>query len=328
MLSLPFALMPDYWSLNLPVPVFPSILPALTSPLFAHFLPSSYNIRIKEGDQEKAAFLTNRGLFEPMVMFFGLTNSPATFQTMMNELFKDLIMTGEVIIYMDDILVATIHMKRHRELVNEILSRLAGNDLFLKPEKCTFEAEKVDYLGFIISHDKIEMDPIKIEGLSNWPTPRRVRDVRSFLGFGNFYQRFIKGVDTDASLTATGGILLQQGEDGQWHPCAYLSKGFSPAERNYDVYDRELLAIVRAFEAWRHFLEGSEHTVEIHSDHKNLTFYKDARKLNRRQARWALFLTRFDFKIHHVKGIKCVPDSLSRRPDFDDGRADNEERIL
>ncbi|THH13118.1 hypothetical protein EW146_g7071 [Bondarzewia mesenterica] len=286
------------------------------------------NIHIKEGDQEKAAFLTNRGLFEPMVIFFGLTNSPATFQTMMNELFKDLIMTGEVIIYMDDILVATIHMERHWELVNKILSRLVRNDLFLKPEKCTFEAEKVDYLRFIISHDKIEMDPIKVEGLSNWPMPRRVQDVRPFLGFGNFYWRFIKGVDTDASLTATGGILLQWGEDEQWHPCAYLSKGFSLVERNYDVYDRELLVIVRAFEAWRHFLEGSEHTIQIHSDHKNLTFYKDAHKLNCRQARWVLFLTWFDFEIHHIKGTKCVPDSLFRRPDFDDGRSDNEECVL
>lgn len=145
------------------------------------------NIRIKDGDQWKAAFLTNRGLFEPMVMFFGLTNSPATFQTMMDDIFSDLIATGKVVIYMDDILVGTETLEEHRHLVQEILRRLQDNDLFLKPEKCTFEAQEIEYLGMILGHGKITMDPVKLEGVLKWPTPKSLTEVRAFLGFGNFY---------------------------------------------------------------------------------------------------------------------------------------------
>ena len=95
------------------------------------------NIRIKEGDEWKAAFKTNRGLFEPTVMFFGLTNSPSTFQSMMDTIFKDLILTGEVVIYMDDILIATPDdLTHHRQLVHHVLDRLKEHDLYLKPKKC------------------------------------------------------------------------------------------------------------------------------------------------------------------------------------------------
>ena len=98
-------------------------------------------------------------------------------------------------------------------------------------------------------------------------------------------------VEVDASDFATGGILSQQGEDGLWHPTAYISKSLSEAEQNYNIYDKELLAIIRALETWRHYLKGSPHTVEIHTDHKNLEYFKSAQKLSQRQARWALFLT-------------------------------------
>lgn len=123
------------------------------------------NILIADGDQWKAAFLTNRGLYEPMVMFFGLTNSPAIFQTMMDDIFQDLIATGKVVIYMDDILIGTKTLEEHRAIVNEVLKRLQDNDLFLKPEKCTFEASEVEYLGMILGHGKISMDPIKVAGV-------------------------------------------------------------------------------------------------------------------------------------------------------------------
>src|SRR5882762_3841567 len=108
------------------------------------------NMRIKPGDEWKAAFKTNRGMFEPLVMFFGLTNSPAMFQAMMNEIFKDLIGTGKVFIYLDDILITTATMEEHRQLVRQVLARLQEHDLFLKPEKCAFEQEQVDYLGMIL----------------------------------------------------------------------------------------------------------------------------------------------------------------------------------
>lgn len=149
------------------------------------------NIRIKDGDQWKAAFKTNRGLFEPMVMFFGLCNSPATFQNMMNELFRDYLDEGWVVIYMDDILIFSDNLDEHKLRTKRILERLKKNDLYLKPEKCSFEVPQIDYLGMVISKNKIAMDPAKLSGIRDWPTPLTVKEVRSFLGFGNFYRKFI-----------------------------------------------------------------------------------------------------------------------------------------
>jgi len=149
------------------------------------------NISIKEGDEWKAAFKTNKGMFEPLVMFFGLTNSPATFQTMMNEVFKDLIDTGKVFIYMDDILIATMTLEEHRDLVKQVLQRLQDHHLFLKPEKCEFEQSEVEYLGLRVQAGSLAMDPIKMKGIADWPTPAKLKDVRAFLGFAGFYRRFI-----------------------------------------------------------------------------------------------------------------------------------------
>jgi uncharacterized protein Usg len=93
-------------------------------------------------------------------------------------------------------------------------------------------------------------------------------------------------IETDTSDYAYGAILSQLEEDGKWHPVAYLSKSFSPAERNYNIYDKELKGIIGALETWQHYLEGATHTIEIWTDHKNLEYFKHAHKLSRRQARW------------------------------------------
>ena len=131
------------------------------------------NIRIKEGDEWKAAFRTNRGLFEPTVMFFGLTNSPATFQALMNHILKELIDEGHVIVYMDDILVFTDSIVEHRQIVHRVLDILKENNLYLKPEKCTFESQQVDYLGIIVGNGTVRMDPKKVEAVTNWPKPQK-----------------------------------------------------------------------------------------------------------------------------------------------------------
>ena len=150
------------------------------------------NVRIKEGDEWKAAFKTSEGLFKPTVMFFGLTNSPATFQTMMDDIFHKEIAQGWLRVYMDDIIIATEdNNKLHEEKVWHFLSKLALNDLFLKPEKCWFHQKEVEYLGVIIGQGLVKMDPIKVKGITEWPTPTCVKDVRSFLGFCNFYRAFI-----------------------------------------------------------------------------------------------------------------------------------------
>jgi hypothetical protein len=117
------------------------------------------NVHICEGNEWKAAFHTNRGFFEPLVMYFGLTNSPATFQTMMNEIFQDLITEGVVSVYLDDILIFTNSMEEHRWITRLVLDRMCEHKLYLQPEKCEFEQTRIEYLGVIISHNKVEMDP-------------------------------------------------------------------------------------------------------------------------------------------------------------------------
>jgi RNase H-like domain found in reverse transcriptase/Reverse transcriptase (RNA-dependent DNA polymerase) len=290
------------------------------------------NMCIKEGDEWKAAFKTNRGMFEPLMMFFGLMNSPVTFQSMMNELFKDLIDSGKVFIYMDDILITTATLEEHQLLVQQVLERLCEHHLILKPEKCEFEKAEVEYLGMKLRGGCIAMDPIKFQGLAEWPAPMKLRDVCAFLGFAGFYQHFIRNfsrfarplndltkkgtswhwdlpqqhtfdllkkhftkapvliqpnphapfrLECDTSKSACGAVLSQVGEDGLWHPVAFMSKSFIEAERNYNIYDWELLAIIKALEEWRHYLEGSPHQIKILSDHKNLEIFKEACKLSR-----------------------------------------------
>ena len=154
------------------------------------------NIRIKEGDQHKAAFKTKYGLYEPNVMLFGLTNSPATFQAMMDHILqpwaeKWALEDVKGSWYMDDVLVASRNKKKHQQATHELLDILEANNLFLKPEKCVWEQPHIDYLGLILEEGVMRMDPAKITGIATWPTPTSVKQVQSFLGFCNFYRPFI-----------------------------------------------------------------------------------------------------------------------------------------
>jgi hypothetical protein len=145
------------------------------------------NVRIREGDEWKATFRTNRGLFEPLVMYFGLTNSPATFQTIINKIFQDLITEGVISIYLDDILIFTNSLEDHCRITCLVLDRMCEHKLYLRLEKCEFKKTKIEYLGVIISHNKVKMDPVKIAGVADWPTPSNKKEVQSFVGFINFY---------------------------------------------------------------------------------------------------------------------------------------------
>ncbi|MGD0511542.1 MAG: reverse transcriptase family protein, partial [Candidatus Micrarchaeaceae archaeon] len=311
------------------------------------------NIQVKKGDKHKAAFKTPLGLFEPTVMTFGLCNAPATFQTFMNTAFADLIDGGHVIIYLDDILIFAEDPDLLDNLTHTVLARLLQHDLYLKPEKCVFAQTTIEYLGIIISEGQIAMDPAKVMGITDWPTPRTVKHVQAFLGFCNFYRRFIKDFSniarplfdltrkdvpfhwhkpqeeafrtlikafttapvlalpdhskpfrliTDTSDFATGAILEQPDALNRWHPVAYHSKSLQPAECNYEIHDKELLAIIRTLEIFCHYLEGRDDLLEVWSDHGNLVYFATKQKLTRRQARWALFLSRFNFTIIHKPG--------------------------
>jgi hypothetical protein len=126
-------------------------------------------------------------------MYFGLTNSLATFQTMMNEIFQDLITEGIISVYLDNILIFTNLLKEHCRITCLVLDRMREHKLYLRPEKCEFEKVRIEYLGVIISHNKVEIDLVKIAGVADWPTPSNQKEVQSFVGFVNFYRRFIPG---------------------------------------------------------------------------------------------------------------------------------------
>ena len=137
-------------------------------------------------------------LFEPTVMFFGLMNSPAMFQAMMNELLRDLTNTEKVAVFIDDVIVETETEEGHDELVAEVIKRLEENNLYVKPEKCKWKVRKVDFLGVVIGLEGIKMEKEKIKGILEWPTPKDVKDVQKFLGLANYYRQFIEGFATVA----------------------------------------------------------------------------------------------------------------------------------
>jgi len=229
-------------------------------------------------------------------MFFGLTNSPATFQTMIDDIFEDLISEGVVVVYLDDILIFMEDLDEHWKITCCVLELLEKHKLYLCPDKCEFEKTTIEYLRVIISHNSVAMDSIKIAGVAEWPTPTNKKEVESFLGFTNFYHQFIRDfseharplfdltqndsqwhwemaeqstfdrlkqsitaalvlispdltkpfcIEADSSNFATGAVLFQiSAEDEKWHPVTFLSKSLSPVEHNYEIHDKEMLAII------------------------------------------------------------------------------------
>jgi len=132
------------------------------------------------------------GSFEPMVIFFGMTNSPATFQAMINKILRDMINEGKVAAFVDDVLVGTEIKEGYNEIVEEVLKWLEENDLYVKLEKCIWKVREVGFLGVVIGPNGIEMEKKKIDGVLSWPEPKNVKDIRKFLDLANYYRRFIK----------------------------------------------------------------------------------------------------------------------------------------
>ena len=174
-------------------------------------LRGAYNLlRISPGEEWKTAFRTRFGLFEYRVMPFGLTNAPATFQHLMNHIFHDLL-DKCVIIYLDDILIYSPNDSEHRHHVKQVLERLRKNKLYAKHDKCEFHARQVEFLGFIVNPNGVSMDKTKVSAISDWPVPKNLKEVQSFLGFANFYRRFIDNYSSIASplhsLTKKGALF-------------------------------------------------------------------------------------------------------------------------
>ena len=165
---------------NYPLPLISDVLENIgTKKVFTKMdLRWGYNnVRIKEKDEWKAVFTTLEEFFEPMVMFFGLTNSPATFQAIINELLRDLINTEKVAAFIDDIIVGTETEEEHDELVAEVIRRLEENNLYIKPEKCKWKVREVGFLGVVIGPEVIKMEKEKVKRVLEWLTPKYVKDV-------------------------------------------------------------------------------------------------------------------------------------------------------
>ena len=179
---------------NYPLPLISDVLENIgTKKVFTKIdLRWRYNnVRIKKGDEWQVAFTIPEGSFEPMVIFFGLTNSPATFQAMMNELLRDLINTRKVAAFIDDIIIETETEERHDEIVAEVIRRLEENDLYVKLEKCKWKVREVGFLGVVIGPEEIKMEKEKVRGVLEWPTPKCVKDIQKFLELANYYCQFI-----------------------------------------------------------------------------------------------------------------------------------------
>jgi len=137
-------------------------------------------------------FITYVGLFKLTIIFFGMTNSSAIFQAMMNKILRDLVNKGKVTAFVDDVLVGTETEEEHDKIIEEVLRRLEENNLYMKLEKCIWKVRKIRFLGVVIGPNGIEMEKKKVDGVLSWPEPKNVKDVRKFLGLANYYRRFIK----------------------------------------------------------------------------------------------------------------------------------------
>jgi hypothetical protein len=171
------------------------------------------NVRIREVDEWKATFITNWGLFEPLVMYFGMCNALVTFQQMIDILFQKVLMSGRVFVYVDDVLIAGDDLEELCYWTCEVLMIMRESHLSCKPVKCQFEQWSIKYLGMIIGYGQTTINPKKAEAIAEWPTPRNLKDVQSFLGTCNFWQKFIRGF---SMITHPLHDLVKKGIPFEW----------------------------------------------------------------------------------------------------------------
>ena len=331
-----------------------------------------WQIPLDEASRKLLAMATPLGLYEPLVLPFGMKNAPAVFQREMQRVFRDRLYRG-VMCFIDDILIYSKTAEEHAEMVEWVLKRLTDEGYHANPDKCEFFQREVAFLGHVVSERGVAVQQHKVEAVTNWPQPRNKREVRAFLVLTGYYRKFIPEysaiaspltdltresvrfewrekeqaafdalklrltsaavlahpdasrqyvVATDASGFALSGVLMQDQPDGTRRPIAYFSRKLNSAEKRYPTHDKELLAIVRAVEHWRCYLEGSAHPVLLLSDHRSLQHLNTQPHLSDRQARWVEKLSDFDFAIRYVPGsVNVVADALSRRADYEEESA-------
>ncbi|CAI7801781.1 unnamed protein product, partial [Closterium sp. NIES-53] len=319
-----------------------------------------WQIKMADNSVHKTAFRTRYGSYEYLVMSFGLCNAPAMFQAEMNHILRPLL-DECVVVYLDDILIYSKNMKEHVEHLRKVFEILRKNKFYVKLSKSDFALKKVQFLGHMVSVEGVHVDPRKIKAVKKWKVSENVKELQQFLGFANYYNRFVPQyakiaapltdllkkdtpykwgtphqqameqlqtalttapvlilpdpekdyvVEADASDQAVGAVLMQD-HGNSLQPIAYLSKKLHGAELNYPIHDKEALAMVVAFKAWRCYLEGTKTT--FYTDHCSLKYLKSQPTLSRRQVRWMDFLeTHFHYDIIYKPRLHNKADALSR----------------
>jgi hypothetical protein len=336
-------------------------------------LRSGYHqVKLAPSDIPKTAFITPLGLYEFRVLPFGLCNAPAVFCRLMSQVLAPYL-NKFVVVYMDDILVYSKSPEEHLHHLELIFQLLEQHKLYAKGSKCNFNQAELKYLGFIVGHGTLKVDPEKIKAISDWPTPIYPKDLQSFLGLANYFCKFLQGYSSlaaplttlvakyapktkrnkglpftpeqwlpehtdafehikwalshapvltmpdptlpyriiaDASNLGTGAVLEQNG-----HPVAYLSHKYNPTEAHYHTGEQELLALIIALKAWRHYVQGCPAGLTLVTDHHPLTYLNTQPHLSPKQVRWSQYLAQFmPFKWEYIEGRLNVADPLSRHP--------------
>ncbi|WVZ89297.1 hypothetical protein U9M48_035720 [Paspalum notatum var. saurae] len=294
-----------------------------------------YQIKIKENDIPKTAFSTRYGLYEYLVMSFGLTNAPGFFMYMMNSVFMNEL-DKFVVVFIDDILIYSKNEEEHEEHLQIMLTRLKEHRLYAKFSMCAFWLREVGYLGHVLSEKGVAVDPSKVEDVLNWKQPETVTEIWSFLGLVGYYCRFIKDFSKIAKPMTS---LNKKNAKFVWSPkCEErfqaLKKLLTSAPvlaqpnitKPFDVYcdapgnglgcvlmqEGRLAAVVHALKIWRHYLLGN--TSHIYTDHKSLKYIFTQPEINMRQRWWLELIKDYDLEIHYHPGkANVVADALSRR---------------
>jgi RNase H-like domain found in reverse transcriptase/Reverse transcriptase (RNA-dependent DNA polymerase) len=336
-----------------PIPRIDEILDSLASAKFFTTLDATsgyYQLEVEERDKEKTAFSWKGGHYEFNRMPFGLCNAPATFQWVMDIVLKEGL--GKFVIpYLDDIIIYSATKEDHIRHLRQVLEKLKASGLILNKNKCKFMKKEVKLLGSIISEGLVKPGPEKINSIKNYPLPRTVKELRSFLGIANYCREFVKNfaskakglfdllkgetkrsnkilkhteetiqafhlirkslteetsraqpnfekefiLTTDASETGIGAILSQIDDNGVEKMISAFSKNFDKHQLNYSVTDKELLAVVKSINHYRHYLLGKEFLLK--TDHKALTYLWETKNPTSRLLRWSMILQEYEFKI-------------------------------
>lgn len=321
-------------------------------------LQGYHQMGVKMDSRKYTAFRSKTETYQWCVAPMGVAGMPSIWSRLMNQLFGHL---PFVVVYLDDLCIFSKSHEEHAQHLRVVFEILKKNQLYIKKSKCAFARSSVEFLGHLVSAKGVQMDDRKVSAIVDWPTPRTLKEVQSFLGLAGYYRRFIPQfaemarplshlakksvtftwtsectkafqvlktalqqapvlrlpdfekrfvVATDASKYAIGGVLSQRFEDGM-HPVAYFSKTLGKHELNWSTYEKELFAIKMALEKWRHYLYGVE--FDVYTDNSACSWFLQQSGVTGRLARWLVFFSQYNFRIHHLKGtLNVVPDALSR----------------